>query len=116
MTSPLLGSIERVTANDAAQQLKHVDAPLVLDVRSDAERAEHIAGSLHVPLNSLAKRFDDIPRDRRLIVHCAGGYRSAIACSLLKKHGFRDVEDLVGGFSAWKASGLPTETVVATSA
>jgi len=81
----------------------------VLDVRAPGEREHgHIPDSIHVPLPQLLRRLDDLPRDRAVIVHCAGGYRSAVAASLLTLHGFEQVMDLVGGISAWEAAGLPT--------
>ena len=67
-----------------------------------------IAGSLHVPLNHLPERLADVPRGRPVIVHCAGGYRSSIAASLLQRAGLDDVSELAGGISAWSALGLPT--------
>ena len=107
--SALLSSLERVPVTDAAEQLDRVGPPLLLDVRSSAERAEYIPGSWHVSLCNLVDKVRGIPRTRPLIVYCVDGYRSAIACSLLKKLGYRDVKDLAGGLNAWKASGLPTE-------
>jgi len=41
-----------------------------------------------------------------MVVHCKGGYRSSIAASLLRRAGFRDIANLIGGFDAWKTSGL----------
>jgi rhodanese-related sulfurtransferase len=55
-------------------------------------------------------RFSEVPQDRHIVVHCASGYRSAIAASLLEQHGIAQVADLVGGFAAWKASQLHTVT------
>jgi rhodanese-related sulfurtransferase/glyoxylase-like metal-dependent hydrolase (beta-lactamase superfamily II) len=98
---------ERITAVTVAEELESSDPPLIVDVRTPGERAEkRIEGSVHLPLNHLGERLSALPRDRRLIVHCAGGYRSTIAASLLRQHGFRDVSDLVGGIAAWEASRL----------
>lgn len=107
----LVQTVPRVTAAALAELLADDDPPLVLDVRSERERESEgaIAGSLNIPLNQLEDRMDEVP-DKPLIVHCAGGYRSAIAGSLLQKHGRENIRDLVGGFAAWKASGLPTVT------
>ena len=82
--------------------------PTVVDVRSEAERAGgRVAGSLHVPLPHLEERAAEIPSDRPVVVHCEGGYRSAIAASLLQKLGRQGVHDLVGGYKAWAAARLP---------
>jgi rhodanese-related sulfurtransferase len=57
----------------------------------------------------LRERIADVPRDRQVAVHCAGGYRSAIACSILQQNGI-DPIDMVGGFKAWVTSQLPVAT------
>ncbi len=48
-------------------------------------------------------------RTRPIVVYCAGGYRSSVAASLLRGHGFERVADILGGFEAWRAAGLPIE-------
>jgi len=106
----LVGTIDRITAPALARLLESTQPPLVLDVRSDNERAAaHLAGSLHIPLAGLAERIGELPEDRLLVVHCEGGYRSAIACSLLARSGRTKLMDLVGGIKAWQASQLPIE-------
>jgi rhodanese-related sulfurtransferase/glyoxylase-like metal-dependent hydrolase (beta-lactamase superfamily II) len=105
----LIESTPRITAPALAEMIESPDRPVVLDVRSPGEReAGHIEGTEFIPLNQLEKRADELPRDRTIAIHCQGGYRSAIAASLLKKKGFTRLYDLVGGFKAWEASGLPT--------
>ena len=80
----------------------------VIDVRAPQEyEAGHIQGSINIPLNHLEERVSTIPTTDHLVVHCAGGYRSSLAASLLQKHGRANVLDLVGGYKAWKASQLP---------
>lgn len=102
--------IERITAVALEEQLASPKSPLVIDVRSEKEwEAGHIAGSTNIPLNHLHDRLAEIPHDRTLVVHCEGGYRSAIAASLLAAAGRRDVLDMVGGFKAWATSKLPFE-------
>lgn len=105
----LIVTTERLSPEVSHQRLADVPSPLLIDVRSRAERAqEAIQHSVHIPLNQLLQRLVEIPRDRPLIVHCAGGYRSSIAASLLQREGFV-VSELAGGISAWRALGLPTE-------
>ena len=88
-------------------------APTVVDVRSEAEYAGgHIAGSSNIPLPHLAARLGEIPADRPVAVHCEGGYRSAIAASLLQQLGRRNVHDLVGGYKAWLATRVPAASVL----
>lgn len=105
----LVRSWKRVTPSELTARLRAADAPIVIDVRAASERAKaHIEGSLSVPLTHLEEHLGDVPRDRDLVVHCAGGYRSSIGASLLEKHGFTRVTDLEGGLAAWQAAGLPT--------
>jgi rhodanese-related sulfurtransferase/glyoxylase-like metal-dependent hydrolase (beta-lactamase superfamily II) len=104
----LISRLERITAVALDEQLRAEPKPLVLDVRTEKEwAAGHVADSRNVPLNHLRERLDEIPRDRTVVVHCEGGYRSAIAASLLQQAGRKKVLDLVGGFKAWTASKLP---------
>ena len=83
----------------------------MVDVRAPSERAQrHIDGSKHIPLNHLVERLTEIPRDRPVLVFCAGGYRSSIAARLLQRHGFANVSELAGGITAWETAGLPVGT------
>jgi glyoxylase-like metal-dependent hydrolase (beta-lactamase superfamily II)/rhodanese-related sulfurtransferase len=104
----LMRTTDRLSAELAATRLASSDAPVVVDVRTPAERAAaHIPNSLHIPLSRLMERVSELPRDRRLLVHCAGGYRSSIAASLLQREGFADVGEIAGGITAWEAAQLP---------
>ena len=104
----LVRRIDRITAVALADQRTGPDAPIVVDVRSEKEwAAGHIPDSLNIPLNHLRERVNELPGGRRVVVHCEGGYRSAIAASLLAGAGRSNVMDLVGGFKAWVASKLP---------
>ncbi len=92
----------RLTADQLRTALTAEQPPTVLDVRTCGERETgSIEGSLHIPLTELPGRLDEIPTDRPLVVHCAGGHRSSIAASLLRHHGHTDVSDLLGGYNAW---------------
>ncbi len=103
---------ERITAPALAEWIdgQRPDAgatPVVLDIRSEAEHAGgHIEGSLNIPLPRLEERIGELPPDRPVVVHCEGGYRSAIGASLLQKLGRQHVHDLVGGYKAWAATRL----------
>jgi glyoxylase-like metal-dependent hydrolase (beta-lactamase superfamily II)/rhodanese-related sulfurtransferase len=105
----LVRRMPRVTAPALAELLESPDPPVVLDVRAPSEReAGKIPGSMHIPLQHLLERIAEVPHGPRMVVvHCASGYRSSIAASLLERHGVPDVADLVGGMAAWKASNLP---------
>jgi rhodanese-related sulfurtransferase len=103
----LLQATERITVVAAAE---YSQPATILDVRSAQEwQTGHIPGSLNIPLNNLANRIAEVPRDRDVIVHCQGGYRSTIAASLLRQQGIDRVMDMVGGYKAWAQSKLPTQ-------
>jgi rhodanese-related sulfurtransferase len=98
----------RLTAHQLRRALDGEQPPLVLDVRNTAEREEgFIEGSAHIPLAELPRRLIEIPADRPLVVHCAGGHRSSIAASLLRHAGLDDVSDLLGGYGAWLTEPAP---------
>lgn len=104
----LVSHFERLSAHDLNNELNSEKPPFVLDVRTESEWTDkHIEGTANIPLNKLSKRIDELPRDRRLIVHCLGGYRSMIAASILSARGFDDLSDLVGGINAWIEDSLP---------
>ncbi|MEI7575560.1 MAG: MBL fold metallo-hydrolase [Armatimonadota bacterium] len=72
----------------------------VLDVRGQSEWNDaHMKVAHHIPLGYLSQRLDEVPRDSRVVVHCAGGNRSPIAVSILKKAGFENVAEIPGGLS-----------------
>lgn len=107
----LIAKIERITAVALSEQLTTTGAPTVVDVRSEKEwTGRHIAGSVNIPLSHLRERAAEIPKNQPVVVHCEGGYRSAIAASILAQEGRSDVLDMVGGYNAWAASKLPVET------
>jgi hydroxyacylglutathione hydrolase len=78
------------------------DRTIVVDVRNAAEREEgSIPDSLHIPLAELSRRHDEIPADRPVLVHCAGGWRSSVGASVLRAMGHPEVSDLLGGYDEW---------------
>ena len=107
---------ERLSAPFAAALLASDQAPLAIDVRAPREREQkRIAGSLAMPLNHLTENLDKLPKDRPLLVYCAGGYRSSIAASLLGRNGFDRVSEIAGGMAGWEAANLPVQTAQASS-
>ena len=107
----LVWPTERTGVLIAAEELESVEPPMLLDVRAPKEWAgKHIAGSVNVPLNHLQERIDELPRDRRIAVHCAGGYRSSVAVSILHQYGITNLIEIAGGLAAWEAAGLPLMT------
>ena len=80
----------------------------MLDVREPGELSGGvIEKSVCIPLGELKSRTGELDREKPLVVHCKGGYRSSITTSLPRRAGFRDIANLIGGFDAWKTAGLP---------
>ena len=104
----LITTTERITPELAAERAGGVNPPLLLDVRTPGERAaKKIDGSVSVPCQELRDRLDEIPRNRPILVYCAGGYRSSLAASLLQRAGVSQVSEIAGGIAAWEAARMP---------
>ena len=106
----------RLTHLELASAMKGPTPPTVVDVRNAGElTAGTIFHARHVPLAELPRRLAEIPQQRPVVMYCAGGYRSSVAASLLRRSGWRDVSDLLGGYSAWAAAqgGEPHDLAVA---
>ncbi|HET7259329.1 MAG TPA: MBL fold metallo-hydrolase [Candidatus Acidoferrum sp.] len=102
---------ERLSAPFAAELLSSSQPPVLIDVRAPREREQkQISGSLSFPLNHLSERAAELPKNRALLVHCAGGYRSSIAASILQKEGFEHVCEIAGGIAAWETAKLPVSS------
>jgi hydroxyacylglutathione hydrolase len=107
----LIAFTERLSGQFAAELLSSSQPPLAIDVRAPRERDQkYIAGSLGIPLNHLTENLEKLPKDRPLLVYCAGGYRSSIAASLLQRSGFDPVGEIAGGIAGWEAAKLPVQT------
>lgn len=104
-------SFGRIAPRDLNALMATDSRPIVIDVRRDAERAaKHIPGAEFITLSRLEDYASSIAADGRpVVVHCAGGYRSAMAASILKRAGVAGVRDMQGGLAAWESEGLPME-------
>ena len=110
-----IGRLETVSVRTLAERLnggKSGDGrPFVLDVRTESEwDGGHIEGAHHVHGGLLKERFAEVPKDRPVAVVCGTGYRGGIAASFLKREGYPEVANVLGGMTAWKNAGLPTVT------
>jgi hydroxyacylglutathione hydrolase len=104
----LIVETTRVSPERAAEQLDANATLKLIDVRAAGERAvSSIERSVHIPLQRLVEDVRYLPKDTPLLVHCAGGYRSSAAASLLQREGFTNISELAGGLAAWEASGNP---------
>ncbi len=107
----LVWATERVNSVTLAEELASANPPLVLDIRNPREwNTKHLTDSVNIPLSHLQERIAEVPRTRRIAVHCAGGYRSSIAVSILGQHGITNVIELAGGVAAWEAAKYPLVT------
>ena len=102
-------SVNRITASEMAGKFK--PDSIVIDVRNPGEyQAGHIEGAKLVPLGDLNNHLHEIPKDKHFFLHCAGGYRSMSAASILKSRGWEDFEEIDGGFKAISATQIPQTT------
>ena len=97
----LVQAAPRTTVTELDELLAE-DAVTLIDIRNPGEReGGAIPDSLHIPLAQLRLRLDEVPDDKPIVVHCAGGWRSSVAASLLRGNGIGRVSDLLGGYNAW---------------
>lgn len=102
-----LGRLETISVHDLAARLATDGRPFVLDVRTDSEwDSGHVEGAHHIHGGKLEERYAEVPRDRPVAVVCGSGYRASIASSFLKRKGYSELANVLGGMSAWKAAGL----------
>src|SRR5574343_72031 len=108
-------SVNRISAEAFAS--KYDSKPLVFDVRKKSEfDSEHVVDAINIPLNEINNHLAEFPKDKPFILHCAGGYRSMIAASILKSRGWEDFVDVEGGMSAIAKTSVPkTEYVCPTT-
>ncbi|HUI43773.1 MAG TPA: MBL fold metallo-hydrolase [Terriglobia bacterium] len=103
--APPAQAVAAAASGAAVSPAPETARPFILDVRSVREWSQsRIEGGVNIPLNRLQERAAEVPRDRRVVIYCASGYRSAIAASILKQQGFQDIADLAGGINAWHAA------------
>ena len=92
----------RLTAPEVDRALER-DEVQVVDIRNAGElTAGGLPGAVHIPLAELAHRSDELDPQQPVLLYCAGGWRSSVAASLLRSHGFTDVSDILGGHGAWQ--------------
>ncbi len=109
-------TIESISANEFANRFKFKNLT-VIDVRKPGEfEAEHIENAISMPLDFLNDYLAEIPKEGEVYVHCAGGYRSMIAASILKARGWNNLIDVAGGFKAIAATDVPRTNFVCASA
>jgi hydroxyacylglutathione hydrolase len=104
-----LSTLTSMSVHELHDRLGQNEPLTVLDVRTEREwDAGHIEGAIHIHGGKLQERFADVPRDKPVAVVCGSGYRASIAASFLKREGYEDVNNVLGGMTAWYAAQLPT--------
>lgn len=108
-------SINRISVKELESM--PLDKTKVFDVRKKSEfESEHLVGAINVPLNEINSHLAEFPKEEKFIIHCAGGYRSMIASSILKQRGWDNFADVIEGFAGIKESKLAvTEYVCPTT-
>lgn len=102
-----IDQIERYTA-ETLQEHFNDNANIIIDVRKPSEYADgHLEHVNNVPLDDINNQLAQFPKDKNIVLHCAGGYRSMIAASILKARGWSKVIDVIGGYSEIKKLDLP---------
>ena len=106
--------IERITAEDL--QIEVNNKTTIIDVRKPGEfQAEHIENVPNIPLDFINEHMHEVPQNDSFILHCAGGYRSIIAASILKSRGYKYVKDVIGGYSAISKTNIKRTNFVCPS-
>lgn len=98
-------ALEQLSVEQLSRQRGHLS---VLDVRDPGEwEAGHLEGALHMPFYTIEQHLDRLDATRPLAVICGSGQRSAIAASILQRHGFQHIFNVIGGMEAWEKAELP---------
>lgn len=108
-------TVEQITAEEFAKKMlqEHLN---VFDVRKPGEfEASHLEVVHHIPLDVLNDHIADFPTATPFYIHCAGGYRSLIAASILKARGYHNMIDIIGGFASIKQTDLKTTEFICPS-
>lgn len=108
-------TVKRITAEQFAREVK-IDAHKIIDVRKETEyAAEHIEEAYSKPLAYINDWINDIDANEHFYLHCAGGYRSMIAASILQARGYRNFTEVEGGFNAIAQTDVPKTDFVCQS-
>lgn len=101
--------MEQIEPQEVDDRRKAGEQLILLDVRTPQEVAFcSIPNSLHVPMNEIPFRLDELDREQTYVVYCRTGVRSAKVCQLLSAHGFKHAANLRGGIDAWSVQVDPS--------
>ncbi|OLS27186.1 MAG: putative polyketide biosynthesis zinc-dependent hydrolase PksB [Candidatus Heimdallarchaeota archaeon LC_2] len=94
-------NFRRIDPEEVLSYIERDNATILLDVRRPTEFSiSHLPHAINIPLSLLESNLDKLDKNKKYVVHCAGGYRSVIASSILKRNGYEDVIDIRGGYDA----------------
>ncbi len=110
-----IDTLKSISAETFAERAKQGSVN-ILDVRKDGEfQSMHLEDAQHFALDYINEQMSEVSKDKTYHIHCAGGYRSVIAASILKARGFHNLVDIAGGFGAIKDTDLPMTDFVCPS-
>jgi glyoxylase-like metal-dependent hydrolase (beta-lactamase superfamily II)/rhodanese-related sulfurtransferase len=102
-----IDTVHRISAKQLEEKYE-ADDTLIVDVRKKSEYdAEHIVDAINIPLHTINEHLAELPKDKIFAIHCAGGYRSMIAASILKQRGWNNFVEVNGGYKAIALTGIP---------
>ncbi len=100
--------MKNISAKEAKELIEKENDVFILDVRTKDEYNEvHIKDANLIPIQELEQNIDKIPKDKKIVVHCASGKRSAKACEILKDKGLKELYNMEGGIKKWQGEGYP---------
>jgi glyoxylase-like metal-dependent hydrolase (beta-lactamase superfamily II)/rhodanese-related sulfurtransferase len=107
-------TITSISAETLEEKIK--ENVLIFDVRKPGEySSEHIIDVPSTPLDFINDHLSEFPKEKKFYLHCAGGYRSMIAASILKARGYHNVINIKGGYAAIKKTGIKTTSYICPS-
>jgi rhodanese-related sulfurtransferase len=107
LTTEARARVKEVTPADLKRMRERGEEVAVVDVREDREwNLGHVPSAVHMSRGTLEKKIEHlVPRDRKVVLYCAGGNRSVLAADMLRQMGYQDVASMSGGFRGWVESG-----------
>tara|TARA_B100000131_G_C17777112_1_gene475733 strand:- start:81 stop:380 length:300 start_codon:yes stop_codon:yes gene_type:complete len=98
-----MNKVKTLTAQDLKNEIINHKDIILIDVREDIEVAQSkISGSIHIPMNQIPERLEELNKNIKTIVYCKSGIRSDKVCQYLQHNGFNNVYNLLGGIKAWQ--------------
>lgn len=102
--------VKNISPKQAKELIEKEKDVFILDVRTKEEYDDaHIKGANLIPIQELEQNINKIPKDKKVVVHCAKGKRSAKACEMLKDKGLKELYNVEGGMNQWKSEGFPVD-------